>query len=139
MLQKISERFLKNGSNKIIIIFVVAYIISSYLLYANIPISPDEGNTLFTAKKFNEGLVPYKDIKTDIKMPGLYYVSYVIIKLFGTDYIFPRLFMIAINVVSVFLVFLIAKKLFDDKIAFLSSTFFIFVSLLPGYNLFLFL
>ncbi|MDI6720936.1 MAG: glycosyltransferase family 39 protein, partial [Candidatus Aenigmarchaeota archaeon] len=117
---------------KHILITIFIYILINSLFYLSVDFLPDESNYLFTTKKMLEGHAPYKDYATDVKPPLNYYFLSIFVYT-GTDIIqILRLVAVSINVISSYILFLIARKLFDKKIAICSAVIFLFIFTMPA-------
>jgi len=82
-------------------------------------INPDEGAHLMDAALALDGMIPKVDFGS--RQPLYTYALAGFLKLFGTDYIAGRLLPVTCSMLTGIVVFLIARMLFDVKVALLSS------------------
>jgi 4-amino-4-deoxy-L-arabinose transferase-like glycosyltransferase len=85
-------------------------------------INPDEGAHLMDAVLALDGMVPSIDFGS--RQPLYVYANALILKILGINYISGRLLPLICSILVGFLVFLIARMLFDDKVALLSAAFY---------------
>jgi hypothetical protein len=86
-------------------------------------INPDEGNHLYAGKLVNDGLVP----NVDFESRGIIY-TYTIsffVSLFGSNLLILRLFPLLCNVLSGILLYFIILRIYNKKIALLSTLVFL--------------
>ena len=109
-------------SNKIYILLLVVCLISLSLrlwLLDKRWINPDEGAHLMDAVLVLEGNIPEVDFNS--RGPLYVYAIAGFLKLFGINYISGRLLPLTCSLLTGILVFLTARRLFDEKVALLSS------------------
>jgi len=82
-------------------------------------VNVDEGAHLMDAALALEGHIPEVDFSS--RQPLYVYVLAGFVKLFGADYIAGRLYGITFSLLTGIIVFLLAKALFDEKVAMLSA------------------
>jgi hypothetical protein len=106
-------------------LFVFAYFVRAK--FFNVPLERDEGEYAYIAQLIDAGGVPYKDA-VDQKPPAVFYVYLLIFKLFGASAKSIHVGAFVYNYITAIVVFLLARKLFDDKTAFISAFIYAFVS-----------
>jgi len=82
-------------------------------------INADEGAHLMDAVLVLDGKIPQVDF--DARQPLYVYSSAGFLKIFGTNYVTGRLFSLACSMLIGIVIFLLARMLFDTKVALLSS------------------
>lgn len=122
---------LKRSYRNLLIIAILAYLALNSVLYFRVGLMPDEGNFLFTAKTMTQGYVPYKDYATDIKPPGMYYFLYPFL-LVTQGWEAIRFGIFLINVLSSVVIFLLARRMYSERIALLSAVMLLVILSLPG-------
>lgn len=93
----------------ILIIYLVFYI---HLNCLNVPLERDEGEYAYMAQLILEGIPPYS-IAYNMKLPGTYFMYAIFMLLFGQSIIGIRLGFLILNLITIFLVFIIARKKFN--------------------------
>ncbi|MBL7196767.1 MAG: glycosyltransferase family 39 protein [Candidatus Omnitrophica bacterium] len=94
--------------------FLYIYNISGWL------INDDEGTFLYISWKVSEGKVLYRDIPAFNKPPLLFYIGAGLFKFFQTRILFYRLLSTIVTLIGAFFVYLIAKKIYNFRVAILS-------------------
>lgn len=82
-------------------------------------VNPDEGPHLMDSMLALDGLIPVAEF--DSRQPLYVYVNAGCIKIFGTNYFSGRLCAVTFSLLTGVVVFLMAKSLFDEKIAVLAT------------------
>jgi len=77
-----------------------------------IPLERDEGEYAYAGQLILDGVPPYAQVY-NMKMPGIYAAYTLILAIFGQTHIGIHLGLLVINAATIFLLFLLAKKLFD--------------------------
>ncbi len=85
------------------------------LLYANIPPDRDEGVFLLLAREIKDGAVLYKDY-VDNKPPGIFFLLIPVVLFAGIDILKIRLVAGLINYLTAVFIFLIGRKLGNEKV-----------------------
>lgn len=108
-------------------ILIIGFLIRLWLLDKRW-INPDEGAHLMDGRMILDGLVPEVDFGS--RQPFYVYVIAIIFKIFGISYTTVRLFLPLISTMGIcLLVFLISKRLFDERVALLASFIYTFLPL----------
>lgn len=94
------------------------------------PLERDEGEYAYAAWLINQGIPPYKQIY-NMKLPGIYYAYALIIRSFGESPESIRAAFLAIHVLTILILFLLARRLFDNSTALLAAASFACFSLNP--------
>lgn len=82
-------------------------------------LNPDEGAQLMDAALVLDGYIPEVDFGS--RQPLYVYVLAGFLKLFGISYIAGRLYAVTFSLLSGIIIFLLAKALFDKRVALLST------------------
>lgn len=126
-----------NSSSKrfywaILVLSVSFAIMSSSRFTWFFAVNYDEGIYLLTSRLFSQGVVLYKEIVPVTKPPLIFMINAVLIRVFGSSLLLARFFILAISVLSAFLIYLITDCLVKDpRIALLASILFSVFSSLP--------
>jgi 4-amino-4-deoxy-L-arabinose transferase-like glycosyltransferase len=112
------------------IFFLVIAVLSLFvrLRYIDIALERDEGEYAYAAQEILRGHVPYLHFY-NMKLPGTYFGYALMFWLGGDSVITIKTGLIVLNALSTLMVFLIAQKMFDRKIAWLSSAIYLLYSL----------
>jgi len=100
-------------------VFLISLLLRLWLLDKRW-INPDEGAHMMDAVLVLDGKIPKIDF--DSRQPLYTYAIAVFLKTFGIHYTSGRLLTILCSMLSGILVFLLARRLFDEKVAVLSSS-----------------
>ncbi len=79
---------------------------------SEVPLERDEGEYAYAGQLILDGVPPYAQVY-NMKMPGIYAAYALILAIFGQTHIGIHLGLLVINAATIFLLFLLAKKLFD--------------------------
>jgi hypothetical protein len=95
----------------IIGVIIAAAVIRGRLL--SVPLERDEGEYAYIAQQMLKGVPPYVSAYS-MKLPGIYVVYALIMTLFGQTHTGIHLGLLIFNAATIFVVFLLAKKLFGS-------------------------
>ncbi len=95
----------------IIGVIIAAAVIRGRLL--SVPFERDEGEYAYIAQQMLKGIPPYVSAYS-MKLPGIYVVYALIMTLFGQTHTGIHLGLLIFNAATIFVVFLLAKKLFGS-------------------------
>jgi 4-amino-4-deoxy-L-arabinose transferase-like glycosyltransferase len=110
----------------LVFVFLISLAVRIWLLNKRW-INPDEGAHLMDAVLALDGKIPLVDYNS--RQPFYTYTIAGIFKLFGTDYIFGRLLPLICSMLVGFVIFLIARLLFDGTVAILATTIYLMLPL----------
>jgi len=94
------------------------------------PLERDEGEYAYAGQLILQGIPPY-ELAYNMKLPGTYAAYAAVMAIFGQTASGIHLGIIIVNAVSIFLVFLITKKLFDSTAAVAAGAIFGLFSIRP--------
>ena len=94
----------------IIVVLIAAAVIRGRLL--SVPLERDEGEYAYIAQQMLRGVPPYVSAYS-MKLPGIYVVYALIITVFGQTQTGVHLGLLIFNAATIFVIFLLAKKLFE--------------------------
>ncbi|MCE9613774.1 MAG: glycosyltransferase family 39 protein [Lentisphaerae bacterium] len=98
------------------------FIISAIRIrHLGIPLERDEGEYAYMGQLMLEGVPPYS-IAYNMKMPGIYAAYALIMGLFGQTPAGIHLGLLLVNIASIMVIFLLARKLFDPFTAAIAGT-----------------
>lgn len=102
--------------------FILAIFIITLIRFnlADIPLERDEGEFAYMAQLILQGEVPYKSAY-NMKLPGVYAIYALIMGLGGQTPFAIRIGFLIFNLLSIFLVYRVAKRFTDQSAAFLAS------------------
>ena len=110
----------------LVAILIVGFLIRLWLVDERW-INPDEGAHLMDGRLVLDGLVPKVDYGS--RQPLYVFIIAIFLKIFGISYISARLFPLFSVMGVALLIFLISKKLFNEKVALLASAIYTFLPL----------
>jgi hypothetical protein len=96
----------------------------------DIPLDRDEGEYAYFGQLLLQGVLPYTEAY-NFKMPGIYAIYALILALFGQTPTGIHLGLLVVSVVTIVLVFLVARRLFDARVAAVAAAAFAALSLSP--------
>lgn len=94
----------------IIILVIVIFTITVRLRLLDIPLERDEGEYAYTAQLILQGVPPYTE-SYDLKMPGLHLAYAMILAIFGQTGAGIHSGLLAVNLVTILLLFFLGKRL----------------------------
>lgn len=92
------------------------------------PLERDEGEYAYAGQLILQGVPPYAQVY-NMKMPGIYAAYALTLAVFGQTQTGIHLGLLAVNAITIVLVFLLAKELFDHFIAIVTAAVFALLSL----------
>lgn len=98
---------------------------------ADTSLERDEGEYAYGGQLFLHGVMPYKFLY-NIKLPGTYAAYAVIMAIFGQTPVGIHVGLLFVNLISIWLVYLIGKKLAGATAGVLAAVFFAFLSIDPS-------
>ncbi|MDD5070275.1 MAG: glycosyltransferase family 39 protein [Candidatus Omnitrophica bacterium] len=114
-IRKTTEDSKKNNLHILILIFLLIFIVRLPFI-SKLLNHPDEKVYFTVAQQISQGAVLYRDV-WDHKGPLLYFLFVPVIKLFGPDITALRLFTTIYLMISMWFVYLLAKRVFPSTIA----------------------
>jgi 4-amino-4-deoxy-L-arabinose transferase-like glycosyltransferase len=99
----------------VVLLSIIALTAALRIRLLEVPLDRDEGGYGYTAQLILQGVPPFAHAY-DMKMPGLYYVYALILLVFGQTTIGIHLGLLVINSVTIVLLYLIGKRLFDTTV-----------------------
>ena len=99
----------------VVLLSIIAATAALRIRLLEVPLDRDEGGYAYTAQLILQGIPPFAHVY-DMKMPGLYYVYALILLLFGQTTMGIHLGLLVINSVTIAMLYLIGKRLFDATV-----------------------
>ena len=96
-----------------------------------VPFERDEGEYAYGGQLILQGILPYQQIY-NMKLPGIYAAYAGLMVVFGQTHMGIHLGLMFINAVTIVLVFLLAKQLYDPIVGLVAAAAFAAMSLLPS-------
>ena len=112
----------------VVLLLLVASIRSKF---SGIPFERDEGIYAYNGIKVLEGKVPYVDFYEQ-KFPGIFYFFALMVAIFGQTVEGLHMGWTVLNLISIFLIYLAAKKLFSPLAGIFAAITYAFISLSPN-------
>ena len=94
---------------------------------APIPFERDEGEYAYAGQIILQGIPPYEKVY-NMKMPGIYAAYALLLAIFGQTHTGIHIGLIFINIATIVLVFILAKKLFDPLVGLFAGSAFALLS-----------
>jgi hypothetical protein len=96
-----------------------------------VPFERDEGEYAYGGQLILQGLLPYQQIY-NMKLPGIYAAYAGLMTVFGQTHMVIHLGLMFINAVTIVLVFLMARQLYNSIVGLVAAAAFAIMSLLPS-------
>ncbi|MBF0555813.1 MAG: glycosyltransferase family 39 protein, partial [Nitrospirae bacterium] len=93
-----------------------------------IPLERDEGEYAYMGQLISHGVIPYKEAYS-MKLPGTAFMYYVIMSVFGRGIAGIHLGLMAVNLAVLPALFLLSKRLFNERTAIVASASYAVISL----------
>jgi 4-amino-4-deoxy-L-arabinose transferase-like glycosyltransferase len=113
----------------IVAVIIAAAVIRGQLL--SVPLERDEGEYAYIAQQMLKGVPPYVSAYS-MKLPGIYVVYALIMTLFGQTHTGIHLGLLIFNAATIFVVFLLAKKVFGSIAAVAAGGIYAVLSITSG-------
>lgn len=113
------------------LLLVIAGTMTVRLRLLAMPLERDEGEYAYAGQLILRGIPPYQRLY-NMKWPGTYYSFAALEGLFGQTIQGVRLGVMLVNIAQIVLVFMIARRLFDDWSAVVGAAAFAFFSISPS-------
>ena len=96
-----------------------------------VPLERDEGEYAYIGQLILGGIPPYSHAYS-LKLPGMFYAYAIIMQVFGQSMEAIRVGLLIVNVVTIILLFLIAKHMYDESAGIAASASYAVLSLSPS-------
>lgn len=96
-----------------------------------VPFERDEGEYAYGGQLILQGILPYQQIY-NMKLPGIYAAYAGLMVIFGQTHMGIHLGLMFINAVTIVLIFLLAKQLYDSIVGLVAAAAFAIMCLLPS-------
>jgi 4-amino-4-deoxy-L-arabinose transferase-like glycosyltransferase len=126
LLNKLALWFYKQGkwySVGLVSIFILGFLIRLILAVRG-GIDFDEGIHIYDAKMVFDGLLPFRDYFT--REPYYIYLLAIFVKIFGANLLTSRLLSVGFSSATIFIIYLIGKRISAKKVGLISAGFFAF-------------
>ena len=100
----------------IFLFFIVLSTIILRMRLLNVPLERDEGEYAYIGRLILDGTPPYTEAY-NMKFPGIYFIYAGILWLFGETHIAIHFCLLVVNVISMILLFFLARIAYDDWVA----------------------
>jgi hypothetical protein len=114
-------------------LLLVVMILISYvrLRLLHVPLERDEGEFAYFGQLILRGIPPYS-LAYSLKLPGIFYAYALIMQAFGQSTEGIRIGLLAVNVITIGLLFLITKQFYDEYAGIAASASYAVLSLSPS-------
>lgn len=96
----------------------------------SVPLERDEGEYAYAGSQLLQGVIPYKEAY-NMKLPGTYFMYAVIMAIFGKSVMGIHIGLMLVNLVTILLLFLSIKKLFNATTALVTASLYGLMTLSP--------
>src|SRR2546426_11802123 len=96
----------------IFLLLVILFVTIIRIRLREMPLERDEGEYAYSGQLILQGIPPYK-LSYNMKLPGIYAAYALIMLFFGQTAAGIHLGLLAVNVVSIVLIFFLGRKLLD--------------------------
>ncbi|UCE98570.1 MAG: glycosyltransferase family 39 protein [Planctomycetota bacterium] len=107
---------------------IILFTVAIRIRLLEVPLERDEGEYAYAGQLILDGVPPYAQVY-NMKMPGIYVAYALILAIFGQTHNGIHMGLLVINAATIFVLFLIGKKLFDPTTAVVGSAAFGLLSL----------
>jgi len=122
--------FLKKYWPWISLTLIILFTVSIRIRLLQIPLERDEGEFAYMGQLMLQGIPPYL-LAYNMKFPGIYALYALIMAAFGQTIIGIHLGLLVFNTAAIVLLFLLARRLFDDLTSVVSASVYALLSLSP--------
>ena len=114
-------------------VVILAIVLSAAirLRLLNFPLERDEGEYAYAGQLILQGIPPYK-LAYNMKLPGIYFAYAGLMAIFGRSIAGIHLGLIMVNAATIVLVFLLARRLANQRVAAAAAAAYAFLSLSPA-------
>jgi 4-amino-4-deoxy-L-arabinose transferase-like glycosyltransferase len=112
----------------IFLFFIILFTIIFRMRLINVPLERDEGEYAYMGQLILNGTPPYSEAY-NMKFPGIYFIYAGILWLFGETDTAIHLCLLIINVLSIILLYIFARKAYDDWVAVAAASAFALLSM----------
>ena len=124
----------KNVSSRLtaaVLLLIILMTVVVRLGLIDVPLERDEGEYAYAGQLMLQGIPPYQQLY-NMKLPGIYAAYACILAILGQTRQAIHLGLLVINALTILLVFVLAKRLYDAMVGMVAAAFFAVISLLPS-------
>jgi hypothetical protein len=110
------SKILKNSFPFIFLFVIIVSTIIFRVRLLNVPLERDEGEYAYMGQLILDGTPPYAEAY-NMKFPGIYFIYAGILWLFGETHTAIHFCLLIVNVLSIILLYIFARKAYDDWVA----------------------
>ena len=100
----------------VFLFFIILFTIIFRVRLLNVPLERDEGEYAYIGQLILDGTPPYAEAY-NMKFPGIYFIYAGILWLFGETHTAIHFCLLIVNVLSIILLYIFARRAFDDWVA----------------------
>jgi hypothetical protein len=115
----------------ITIVIVVILTTAIRIRVLEVPLDRDEGGYAYMAQLLLQGFPPYTEAY-DVRFPGIYCIYALIMAIFGQNHISIHFGLLIANIATVFLIFLLGRRLFNSWTGVVAGASYAILTLSPG-------
>jgi len=110
---------------------ILVFIAAIRIRLLQIPLERDEGEFAYMGQLMLQGIPPYL-LAYNMKLPGIYAAYALVMAIFGQTIAGVHLGLMVVNAIAIVLLFLLARRLFDDIAAVVAAASYALLSLSPS-------
>ncbi|MGO9613697.1 MAG: ArnT family glycosyltransferase [Dissulfurispiraceae bacterium] len=114
----------------IIAAIIIVFVVAIRIRLLETPLERDEGEFAYMGQLLLQGIPPYL-IVYSMKLPGIYAAYALMMAVFGQTIVGVHLGLLAVNSIAIILMFILARRLFDDGVAAVAASSYALLSLSP--------
>jgi 4-amino-4-deoxy-L-arabinose transferase-like glycosyltransferase len=122
------SKILNTNLPLILLFFIILFTIFFRVRLLDVPLERDEGEYAYMGQLILDGTPPYTEAY-NMKFPGIYFIYAGILWLFGETHTAIHFCLLIVNVLSIILLYIFARKAYDDWIAAASACAFALLSM----------
>ena len=97
----------------ILLLLIILFTVIIRVRLINVPLERDEGEYAYMGQLILDGTPPYTEAY-NMKFPGIYFIYAGILWIFGQTQIAIHFCLLLVNVLSIILLYILARKAYDD-------------------------
>src|ERR1700675_1286380 len=129
--ERTPETWLARHGTLVAVFAVLVLVALVRLRVANVPLERDEGEYAYAGQLILQGVPPYQ-LAYNMKLPGTYYAYSAILAVFGQTARGIHVGLLLVNALTIFLLYLIAARLFGAFAGLIAGARYAFLTTQPG-------
>ena len=114
----------------IVTVFIIVFVAAIRIRLLETPLERDEGEFAYMGQLMLQGIPPYL-IFYSMKLPGIYAAYALMMAVFGQTIAGVHIGLLVVNAIAIILIFILARRLFDDVVAVVAVSSYALLSVSP--------